>query len=186
MYAGWAHLTVHKLLYACSLYIGRHTLTGCPVGKYTNINRSCSHDHQVTSPFGESYWWTCDCLLHPPGNQFWVHEWHAGADLFREKTTLYNFGADVCHTNLAAFVKYTSRVVVPCYDTYSLCLQFGIYYRCLSVKFECKYRSAWICLNGESTPCIPWQWLSLLRASTQCTVYKVRRGLPGVQFSFTD
>ena len=38
-----------------------------------------------------------------------------------EKTTLYNFGADVCHTNLAAFVKKTCRVVVPCNDIYHLC-----------------------------------------------------------------
>ena len=38
-----------------------------------------------------------------------------------EKTTLYNFGADVCHMNLAAFVKKTCRVVVPCNDIYHLC-----------------------------------------------------------------
>ena len=33
---------------------------------------------------------------------------HVGTNDGGKKTTLYNIGADVCHTNLAAFVKYLS------------------------------------------------------------------------------
>ena len=38
---------------------------------------------------------------------------HVGTNNGGVKTTLNNIGADVCHTNLAAFVKYKSMGSLP-------------------------------------------------------------------------
>ena len=38
---------------------------------------------------------------------------HAGVDIIKVKTTLYNFGADVCHTNVAVFVKLNQGLSCP-------------------------------------------------------------------------
>ena len=114
MYAGWASSTGHEPLYACSLYIEHHTLTGCSVGKYTNINRSCSRGHQQT-PF-----WSC-ILMHTwllaasprkPNLDAWMTR--RGKNFQRGNYTIQLWGRRLSQTNLAEFVKYISRVAVPC------------------------------------------------------------------------